>query len=365
MVVYYTARIVIPIHLLAYCIVEASAYLFSFDVYWSGLSVFLSIILTPLATAKAYSRYRPKTKIRDSMSKITLVLDNLFRGLFVLGILPVYFSLSPGMKIVVLILAHFFPFNIINAANRIRAIRASESQYMAFRYMILTNQKSKGLMAFSRRIMLLNVGDSDTTMWAIAICAVSDLILRCFLVDIDTWLLKKLDRANIENKNSARAKIRQTAWACELNLLSTMEITAIISATIFFIILKPQMVALDIGYSITEDISTSILFANLLLQLFAETVVTIISGWWNKQRGVPVMTFFSMISSNTMILFLAFYGVGNILLVLYGLVRHATIFACASPNDCDCLHVESIKAVYEIPCAGGRFYSAKCYDVPR
>ena len=46
-VAYYTARIVIPIFLLAYCIVEASAYLFSFDVYWSGLSVFLSIILTP------------------------------------------------------------------------------------------------------------------------------------------------------------------------------------------------------------------------------------------------------------------------------------------------------------------------------
>ena len=119
-----------------------------------------------------------------------------------------------------------------------------------------------------------------------------------------------------------------------------------------FIILKPQIVALDIGYSIAEDISTSILFANLLLQLFAEAVVTIISGWWNKQRGVPVMTFFSMISSNTMILFLAFYGVGNILLVLYGLVRHATIFACASPNNCDCLHVESIKTFYEIPCAG-------------
>ena len=80
-----------------------------------------------------------------------------------------------------------------------------------------------------------------------------------------------------------------------------MEITAIISATIFFIILKPQMVALDIGYPITEDISTSILFANLLLQLFAETLVTIISGWWNKQRGVPVMKFFSMITSNTTI----------------------------------------------------------------
>ena len=40
MVAYYTARIVVPIHLLAYCIVEVSAYLFSFDVYWSGLSVF-------------------------------------------------------------------------------------------------------------------------------------------------------------------------------------------------------------------------------------------------------------------------------------------------------------------------------------
>ena len=34
-------------------------------------------------------------------------------------------------------------------------------------------------------------------------------------------------------------------------------------------------------------------------------------------------------------------------------LRHATIFVCASPNDCDCLHVESIKTVYEIPCAGG------------
>ena len=200
--------------------------------------------------------------------------------------------------------------------------------------------------------MLLNVGDSYTTMWAIAVCVVSDLFSRCFLIDIDTWLLQKLDRENIENKNSAHAKIRQTAWACELNLLSTMETTAIISAAVCFIILKPQMTALDIGYSITEDISTSILFANLLLQLFAETVVTIISGWWNKQRGVPVMTFFSMISSNAVIFFLAFYGVGNVLLVLYGLVRHPTILACASPNSCDCLHIESIKTFYQIPCAG-------------
>ena len=203
MVAYYTARIVIPIHLLAYCIVEASAYLFSFDVYWSGLSVFLSIILTPLATAQMYSRYRPKTKSRDSMAKITMILDNLFRGLFILGILPVYFSLSPGVKIVVLILAHFFPFNIINAVSRMRAIRASESQRMAFRYMILANQKSKSLMAFSRRIMLLNVGDSDTTtMWAIAICAVLDLILRCCLADIDAWLLKTLDRGNMKTRTA-------------------------------------------------------------------------------------------------------------------------------------------------------------------
>ena len=122
------------------------------------------------------------------------------------------------MKVVVLVLAHFFPFNIINAANRIRAIRASETQYMAFRYMILSNQKSKGLMAFSRRVMLLNVGDTVTTMWAIVLCAVSDLILRCFLVDIDTQSSKSLDRVNIKDKNSARAKIRQAAWACELNL---------------------------------------------------------------------------------------------------------------------------------------------------
>ena len=237
-----------------------------------------------------------------------------------------YFSLNPVMKIVVLLLAHLLPFNFINAAYRVRAIRGSESQRMVFRFTTSTNQRSESLMAFSRRIMLLNVGDSYTTMWAIAICAVSDLFFRCFLIDIDAWLLQKLYRENIENKNSAHAKIRQTAWACELNVLSTMETTAIISAAVCFIILKPQMAALDIGYSITEDISTSILFANLLLQLFAEAVVTIISGWWNKQRGVPVMTFFSMISSNTMILFLAFYGVGNILLVLYGLVRRATIF---------------------------------------
>ena len=202
------------------------------------------------------------------MSKITSVLDNLFRGLFVLGILPVYFSLNPGMKVVVLVLAHFFPFNIINAANRIRAIRASESQRIAFKYMILTSQKTKGLMIFSRRVMLLNVGDTVTTMWAIVICAVSDLILRCCLVDIDTQLLKSLDRVNIKDKNKCVQRSCQTAWACELNLLSTMEITAIISATIFFIILKPQMVALDIGYPITEDISTSILFANLLLPTF-------------------------------------------------------------------------------------------------
>ena len=37
-------------------------------------------------------------------------------------------------------------------------------------------------------------------------------------------------------------------------------------------------------------------------------------------------------------------------------MRHPTILACASPNDCDCLHVESIKAVYEIPCAGGTLF---------
>ena len=81
---------------------------------------------------------------------------------------------------------------------------------MAFMYMILANQKTKGLMAFSRRVMLLNVGDTVTTMWAIVLCAVSDLILRCFLVDIDTQLLKSLDRVNIKEKNSAHAKIRQT-----------------------------------------------------------------------------------------------------------------------------------------------------------
>ena len=56
--------------------------------------------------------------------------------------------------------------------------------------------------------------------------------------------------------------------------------------------------------------------------------------------------------------------VGNILIVLYGLVRHPTILACASPNACDCLHIESIKTFMRFR-ARELLYSAKYYDVPR
>ena len=155
-----------------------------------------------------------------------------------------YFSLNPVMKIVVLLLAHLLPFNFINAAYRVRAIRGSESQRMVLRFVISTNQRSEECLWHFRAascystlvIHTLQCGQLPYVLYQICFPGAfsSILMLGCS---------KSFSRENIENKNSAHAKIRQTAWACELDVLSTMETTAIISAAVCFIILKPQMAA--------------------------------------------------------------------------------------------------------------------------
>ena len=82
MVAYLAARIVVPIHLLAYFISEASTYLFSFDVYWSGLGVFLSTFFLPWPLQRRTVDIGSQTKSSDSKAKVILFLDNLFFAVY-------------------------------------------------------------------------------------------------------------------------------------------------------------------------------------------------------------------------------------------------------------------------------------------
>ena len=117
-----------------------------------------------------------------------------------------YFSLRPGMKIVVLLLAHLLPFNIIKCCIQSQSdpcIRIAVHGISIYDSHKSAEQGSHGIFAPHHatqrwRFRHYNVGNCH-------MCSIRS-VLRCFLVDIDAWLLQKLYRENIENKNSARCK---------------------------------------------------------------------------------------------------------------------------------------------------------------
>ncbi len=303
------------------------------DIYWTGLGV-LATALCAFA-----SKYRLGAKKRDLLDEcITIV----FLILYTIIILPTFSASSSQTRLVIVAVVHPILSFGINTYFRLRDATGHPAPPHIILGTFMRHVNIQSYLAFARRMMLLNVGDARTTIIAIAVCIVEDIIVRCFDVDSDAAIAKAL-------RLVPSAHMLRAVWMSDACLQSVCEFVALLVAPILCIGVQSQYLALNLGYDMNllgRRPSNVSLFINLLLQLCAEAGLCIAAAWTKGKRGISVIVGPSKIRSyNTLIA--AIMGIiSSEFLVIYGFVRRANFVLCNSSRPCACLDTAHIREAY-------------------
>ena len=309
---------------------------------WSGVSAVVPLLST-LAGKVLYTKCAKNKYTYDARD----VLDVLLQCMYVTLVLPVYFESSTPGRILICAVLHPMIYAGVDAHSRgVLLSLHGDCEYIL--RATTRNAHVKFFMSFARRIMMLSAGDARSTLLLILICAVEDLILRSCTVFID----KTLRRARGLNAEDPELKGSQHAvWVSDTSTTCISELVGIISAPMFSIMLQPHALALNLGYSPYESISSMTLFIHLLLQLFAELSVDNISSWIKTENGIDVFEFYSRISSGATLAAHTSFTLAAWMIVLYAFVRHPTFATCDSYSVCNCVYNSN---------TFGAWYAASC-----
>ena len=326
------------------------------DVYWSGVGV-IAFISYSIADWLAYRRYRVRARQRGRIKrrkklsgKIRYALAALIYVLYILVIMPMYSGSGSSMRLFIIAIVHPILVHGYFTYARLCDMLAAPST----RHIIMMSAKHTTvleLLATGRRMMLVILtADPKSARLAILVSLVEDLFTRCFLIDVDRFILRMLNVEDI--KSDKFVEIQRSVWMAHENMASVSELVAIISAPIFCIVLQKQSLAFDLGYHASDaGISTPTLFTNLFVQLCGEIFVGYVATWVKSGRGIQVAQYLYRGFSFKAILEGICSGAMSSLLALYGFVRHANFLFCASSHPCDCLHLSYISERYSTPCA--------------
>ena len=203
-------------------------------------------------------------------------------------ILPVYFSSTSDMRIIMCTIVHPLLAQICEAT-----VRASDRS--AWTDPNRVAQKSlrtcflKQFLALTRRVMLMNVGSYQKTLLVIVASSIEEAFMRGFLVQIDTRVRKLLGHPPLKGD---ALSIQKIVWMCDTCLTSTCEISAIVSSSMAFIILEKNKTAFALGYTVSGSVVIAQIFVQLLVELGAETLIDIAATYCELEHDVPVTDFF-------------------------------------------------------------------------
>ena len=87
----------------------------------------------------------------------------------------------------------------------------------------------KSLMAFYRRMMLLNMGSPATTMAAIVAASIEEALSRGFLVEIDNAIRRCMRKPELQG---LELELQQLAWMTDANQTIIAEFVAIMLSSV-------------------------------------------------------------------------------------------------------------------------------------
>ena len=198
------------------------------DLYWSGVGV-LAYIVCSFAALVTYRKYRIRTlarghiKPRKKLSvKLRYLLAALMLIVYILIILPLYSHSNSSWRLFIITLVHpilaqgYFMYarlcDMLAATSSPHVLKMSTKHVTMF-----------SILATGRRIMLVQLTAApQSAIRAIVISLVEDLFLRCFLVDMDEFILRKL---NVDDdKSEAFVDIQRAVWMTHENMASVSEL---------------------------------------------------------------------------------------------------------------------------------------------
>ncbi len=338
---------ILPVHIGAWTIVEVAANVFDVDIQYTCMGI-LSLLACALAVRQLYAKYAPREYGRGLLENIYAVLGEFIVAAYILVVLPTYFNSASNMRMMIAVFVHPLVYHTINAFTRLANMRHETEPHVVVSR-VISDVKFRSFMALVKRTMLLSVGGTEKTLLAVLVISIGDLFIRCFSTTIDRFILKQLGFC--KNPSKGLAMTRKIVWMCEESVVSGVEYAALFSCPILHILLQPQKLTFDMGYINSTQAATSALFVMFLVQFFSESIAGLIAAWRQSTNGIPVLRFFSIISSYKPLCFWICRGFQSILLLLFCLVRYPTFITCSSTQPCHCLDISSIRQFYELPCA--------------
>ena len=264
------------------------------------------------------------------LTRVSVILTNtLFICAYLFYILPKYFGSTLSTRLIICLVVHPIAVECNEAigkpldAEKIQSCKYINEAKEICRDLSVVDITGKFFFSLSRRFMLLNLGDTTSTMVAIIITSIEEAAMRAFLVEIDMQIRHWLGKPTLEGRE---LELQQFKWAVDINQSAIAELVSIIVSSCAYIILEDFSLAINIGYSEDHKLQVGVVFSQLVLELLLECLVDNAALWAEMEHSIPVDSFFPTTRSVLYCVMHLMIMVMNVYLALYSFGRYPTKF---------------------------------------
>ena len=206
---------------------------------------------------------------------------------------------------------------------------------------------AKAFFAFSRRFMLLNIGDASLTIIAIVFTSIEEALSRAFIVEIDTAMRKLTGKPQ---PFGTMLDVQRFMWSADVAMSSIVEYVAIIGSSFAYILMEPHALAINLGYQFGEKVAGGVIFVQLMLELLLECLVDIAALWAEAEHGISIDAYFFHVDSILEVPYHLFTCLVGLVACLLAFGRYPTAFTCSSNFICDCIDQPAYAEWYNATC---------------
>ena len=276
--------------------------------------------------------------------------------MYLVYLLPVYFGTSTSTRMIICLIVHPAVTEFKNLVQRLGSVRSStmrnakDVEYAKDRLLNELKFSFVGKLFFSlcRRLMLLNLGGTSLTMFAIIFTSIQEALMRAFIVEIDAAIIKWMGAPAYTDHS---LELQRIVWANDINLLSIAEIFSIFVATFSYVLLEPHSLAINIGYTYGEPPLVGLAFVQLFLELALEIFVDTSALWAESEHGIPLNAYFERTNSIFVWIFHQSVCIFSFSLCAYCFARYPSVLSCNSNFVCECMNNNVLYEWYNDTCS--------------
>ena len=177
----------------------------------------------------------------------------------------------------------------------------------------------KQQMAMFRRLMLLSMGDSSATLFAVVAASIEESVTRGFLVEFDCTIRRVRGLPELKGDSLT---LQRLVWMCDANQSAIAELNAILVSSFAQLLLERHAQLLALGYTVSAPLDAVVVLVQLMIELTLEVGVDMMAMWAETEHGIPVTHYFRLVRSSKYFILHSAVGIAATALALYSFIRH-------------------------------------------